>query len=185
MTHGARMNKSCHSFERAHDKEEAQCNYSMRLGGLSGGGSRAMLECNVHTYIFMCTYICVSLYVCIFVHVHIFIYICTYTYIYMHMYLCICVHVYIHLHIYIYVHIYAYICICMYVSTLAKNVNVLLHIYIQRAVTSAPSKPQAPPVLVCMYRYIHICIYLYTHVHICLYVTIYNRQKCKCMTQNI
>ena len=73
----------------------------------------------------------------------------------------------------------------MYVSTLAKNVNVLLHIYIQRAVTSALPKPQAPPVRVCMYRDIHICIYIYTHVHICLYVTIYNRQKCKCMTQGI
>ena len=106
----------------------------------------------MYMYVFICIYVCVYMYMYICIYVYMYMYICIYVCVYMYMYMYICIYVYVYMYICIYV--YMYICICIYVY-------VYMYVYIC--------------IYVCVYMYMYICIYVcvYMYMYICIYVYMY------------
>ena len=61
------------------------------------------------------SYICIYIYICIYVYMYICIYVYMYICIYVYMYICIYVYMYICIYVYMYICIYVYMYICIYV----------------------------------------------------------------------
>ena len=76
-------------------------------------------------YIYICTYICLSVSLSIYIYIYVCTHVCIYIYIYIHMY------VYIYISLYIYIYMYIHICTRIYVST---------HIVMSQVVGFAPSE---------------------------------------------
>ena len=111
------------------------CTLLMELGFVIFSFSCNLQETDIEFYIFafyLLIYICIYIFMCIFIYLH-FIYlhfICTYIYIYIFAYIFIYLHfVYLHfkylhficIYIYIYLHIYVYICILYICKKLTSN----------------------------------------------------------------
>ena len=101
-----------------------------------------------------CSYMPIS--ICICVHTSMYIHICIYTYVYTHMYIHICIYTYVYTHMYIHICIYAYVDIhtwlsiyvyihyitYIYISMRTHTRTVIVSIYLKHAILPGPCYPK-------------------------------------------
>jgi len=115
----------------------------------------------------VCVQVCTYMYICyICVYLFMYIYVCEYVCVYrcIYVYLCMCMYVYVYIYIYMYVYMYMYVYVCMYLyACMYMYVYVCRYVYVCIYI--------CVNVCMCVYIYMYIymcaCIYAWTHVDVC------------------